>query len=664
MARRPYGYARYEEPQTQVAGVPYISLYDPNEVERYAPILAQAQQRYDVGKSAVAKYIEENAAAKFRDVDYNPATTKLNQDLEKIENTVKNKYYGDYGQASTEIVKELSKARQTYHLAQKAYEEEQKSAPLITKLAAEKKLIFAPNAKGEVVDPRTQSVFDETGQYRGGLDYSNIRERSDYDKTIEDAIVKGIDKTSDDTGLGRRLNGYFEQIKTKGLAALGNTPDEINKKVRELAEQYTPIFEAQTTYGIDPNKPMESSTDFIEKTIHRLAGSDRDVNYREDIRGNYLWKKGLQEKGSPELKIFGEDFRTRIEKNPFVEETGSYKQALNPSTWDNFIGTFTGNKELIKFKGGVNNINDAISILKDTIEKGKNNMDKRDLNRIKTQLNKYESIKDDLDAASETLKSRLAYQTYGDDYYNLPAETKKLIDSKVPSGTAELADLLDANNQILANSSSTSRTILHPITQKMVKQEIMSKIEDMSFGTSSGTTSSYFNDVAESLGVAPERARQYLAKNNIIPSYHKSKGQYYIDIPTNLNKKGEPDIDDPKYKKLYFNLDETSTNVVQGISKAILNNAEKPVILSDNKRYTFKYEPSLNKDRRNKAERKIQVFDLYGNPIQDNEGKNYYIGLETLQNWMQDYQNNLLASQYTLPFMNKSDQQSNPEIVD
>ena len=59
MARRPYGYARYEEPQTQVAGVPYISLYDPNEVERYAPILAQAQQRYDVGKSAVAKYIEE-----------------------------------------------------------------------------------------------------------------------------------------------------------------------------------------------------------------------------------------------------------------------------------------------------------------------------------------------------------------------------------------------------------------------------------------------------------------------------------------------------------------------------------------------------------------------------------------------------------------------------
>jgi hypothetical protein len=291
-------------------------------------------------------------------------------------------------------------------------------------------------------------------------------------------------------------------------------------------------------------------------------------------------------------------------------------------------------------------------------------MDKRDLNRIKSQLTKYESLKNDLDSAEETLKSRLSYQTYGQDYYSLSAEDRKLVDSKVPSGSTELADLLDADNQILANSSSTSRTILHPITQKMVKQEIMSKIEDMSFGTSSEATSSYFNNVVESLGVAPERARQYLAKNNVIPSYHKSKGQYYIDIPTNLDKKGNPDKDDPKYKKLYFNLDESSANVIQGISKAILNNIKEPVTISDNRRFTFKYEPSLNKDRRNKAEKKIQVLDMYGNPIQGSDGKDYYIGLETLQDWMQDYQTNLLASQYTLPFMNKSDQQSNPEIVD
>jgi hypothetical protein len=296
MARYPY---RQQPQMVDTGDVPYISYTSEQTEPLMMQAAANAQQRYDLAQTAIAKYLEENAAAKFRDADYNTAMAKLNQDLENIKTTVKDRYDNQYGQAYPEILKGLSKARQTYHLAQKAYEEEQKYAPLITKLAAEKKLIFAPNAKEEVVDPRTQSVFDETGQYRGGLDYSNIRERSDYDKTIEEAIVKGIDKTSDDTGLGRRLNGYFEQIKTKGLAALGNTPDEINKKVRELAEQYTPIFEAQTTYGIDPDKPMASSTDFIEKTIHRLAGSDRDVNYREDVRGNYLWKKGLQQPPNP-----------------------------------------------------------------------------------------------------------------------------------------------------------------------------------------------------------------------------------------------------------------------------------------------------------------------------------------------------------------------------
>ena len=146
--------------------------------------------------------------------------------------------------------------------------------------------IFCMTAADDNVDPRELETMFSIGEKDYGL----------TKQEIEEAIVKGIDKTSDDTGLGRRLNGYFEQIKTKGLAALGNTPDEINKKVRELAEQYTPIFEAQTTYGIDPDKPMASSTDFIEKTIHRLADSDKDINYREDILGREAREAGRKPK--------------------------------------------------------------------------------------------------------------------------------------------------------------------------------------------------------------------------------------------------------------------------------------------------------------------------------------------------------------------------------
>ena len=210
MARYPY---RQQPQMVDTGDVPYVSYISEQAEPLMMQAAANAQQRYDLAQTLIAKYLEENAAAKFRDVDYNTAMAKLNQDLEDIKTKVKDRYDGQYWQAYPEIVKRLSKARQTYHLAQKAYEEEQKYAPLITKLAAEKKLIFAPNAKGEVIDPRTQSVFDETGQYRGGLDYSNIRERSDYDKTIEEAIVKGIDKTAVESGLiNSKTAGYLLQL--------------------------------------------------------------------------------------------------------------------------------------------------------------------------------------------------------------------------------------------------------------------------------------------------------------------------------------------------------------------------------------------------------------------------------------------------------------------
>ena len=273
MQRYPY---RQQPQMVDTGDVPYVSYISEQAEPLMMQAAANAQQRYDLAQTAIAKYLEENAAAKFRDADYNTAMTKLNQDLEDIKTKVKERYDGQYWQAYPEIVKGLSKARQTYHLAQKAYEEEQKYAPLITKLAAEKKLIFAPNAKGEVVDPRTQSVFDETGQYRGGLDYSNIRERSDYDKTIEEAIVKGIDKTAVESGLiNSKTAGYLLQLQRSGLATL--TDDQIDK----IAKDYAPIFEAQTTYGIDPNE-SKTSKQYVKEAIYRLAGSKTGRQYIAD----------------------------------------------------------------------------------------------------------------------------------------------------------------------------------------------------------------------------------------------------------------------------------------------------------------------------------------------------------------------------------------------
>lgn len=342
-----------------------VQMFNPEDTARLAQVGQNMQQRWDASQAGIAKYLEDVGAAKMRDVDAQIALDKLNQNLEDVYSTVNKDYQGDYGRAYNEVIKNLSKSRGIMHQAQKAYEEEQKYAPLITKLAAEKKLLFAPNAKGEVVDPRTQSVFDETGQYRGGLDYSNIRERSDYDKTIEDAIVRGIDKTSDDTGLGRRLNGYFEQIKTKGLAALGSTPNEINKKVRELAEQYAPIFEAQTTYGIDPDKPMESSTDFIEKTIHRLASSDKDINYREDILGREAREAGRKSKNVP--FNFRATYEEPVTINPETE--AEVKEIENATTISKTIQNTTRKKNIL----GKLQVGNTSAVISDAEEKSFNN---------------------------------------------------------------------------------------------------------------------------------------------------------------------------------------------------------------------------------------------------------------------------------------------------
>lgn len=273
MARYPY---RQQPQMVDTGDVPYVSYISEQAEPLMMQAAANAQQRYDLAQTAIAKYLEENTAAKFRDADYNTAMAKLNQDLENIKATVKDRYDNQYGQAYPEILKGLSKARQTYHLAQKAYEEEQKYAPMYAKLQAEGKLLFPEG------DPRTRSVFNQEGQYVGGVDFSKFRERSDYDKTIEDAVVRGIDKTAVESGLiNSKTAGYLLQLQRSGLAALGNTEQEIDNKIDKIAEEYAPIFEKQTTYGIDPDKSVNSK-EYVKEAIYRLAGSKTGRQYMAD----------------------------------------------------------------------------------------------------------------------------------------------------------------------------------------------------------------------------------------------------------------------------------------------------------------------------------------------------------------------------------------------
>jgi len=339
MARYPY---RQQPQMVDTGDVPYVSYIS----EQAEPLMmlaaANAQQRYDLAQTVIAKYLEENAAAKFRDADYNTVMAKLNQDLENIKTTVKDKYDNQYGQAYPEILKGLSKAKQTYHLAQKAYEEEQKYAPIYAQLQAEGKLLFPEG------DPRTKSVFNQEGQYVGGVDFSKFRERSDYDKIIEDAVVRGIDKTAVESGLiNSKTAGYLMQLQQSGLAALGNTEQEIDNKIDKIAEEYAPIFEKQTTYGIDPNE-SKTSKQYVKEAIYRLAGSKTGRQYMADR--NFKPDGGGTPNPPSNINPVFSTFEAPLpltEKSPIITEYKKNKELFNR------INTNKGKLEILESVKGI-----------------------------------------------------------------------------------------------------------------------------------------------------------------------------------------------------------------------------------------------------------------------------------------------------------------------
>lgn len=544
MARYPY---RQQPQMVDTGDVPYISYTSEQAEPLMMQAAANAQQRYDLAQTAIAKYLEENAAAKFRDADYNTAMAKLNQELENIKATVKDTYDNQYGQAYPEILKGLSKARQTYHLAQKAYEEEQKYAPLITKLATEKKLLFAPNAKGEVVDPRTQSVFNEKGEYVGGLDYSNIREKSDYDKTIEDAIVRGIDKTAIESGLiNSKTAGYLMQLQQSGLAAL--TPEKID----QIAEEYAPIFEAQTTYGIDPDKPKGNSKEYVKDAIYRLASSKTGRQYIADR--NYDPDAGKKDPNAPDLRTFGAARTESVRENPFYEKKESLYSALDKKTsTSGILGTSY-------LSGAWDNISDIDK------EINKNKELQKTHPRFK---NLYQQSIDELEKEKERLQPAIEVL---DEYKQ--EKTKELNSRKlpIPQTDSEWAKLYDADDNFRSKTTDTYYT-LNPLPNEGVKyvfsEDNKSLQKDISYRISGeGKLGNVkLENIADELDLGKTALEYQLRNSNY--NYNKTTGEFFTDIYTDGEyKEGKfTPTSDSDTKRIYFTLDTVTSTYADLLKK-------------------------------------------------------------------------------------------------
>jgi len=237
--------------------------------KRLAEISDRSQQRYDVGQEMLGKYQEQLGNAQFASPDRPFVEKQLSKDIQDINDIVKNKYAGDYGNVGA-IQRELASRRSYYTPALQRYQEEQKYAPMLTKLEAEKKLIM-PN------DARKQSVYNaETGKFNSMPDYK-FYERPDYGDVVYGDIGKAIDSMVSEGKIKQSDRAsLLETITTKGLSAISGT--ELGKRI----EKYIPEFEAKTPFGVDPEMQAQykgNTKQYLEDVLKSRVSSGTSRQY-------------------------------------------------------------------------------------------------------------------------------------------------------------------------------------------------------------------------------------------------------------------------------------------------------------------------------------------------------------------------------------------------
>ena len=194
-----------------------IDLSAANEI--VAQQLGQRTQMYQQNLDAIAAAENEMESQKFRDVDRPGINVRLQNFSKDIDDTVKNQYQGDYAMARKDILRKIAKERGEISRATQLYDIEQKYLPIMQQLRMQNKLV---TPKGSV-DPFTQAAYNpKTGEYENAPDYTQIYERNDYNKWIQENISNRLNQHVDDdiTGVINRAsdskNAFLIMTKTKG----------------------------------------------------------------------------------------------------------------------------------------------------------------------------------------------------------------------------------------------------------------------------------------------------------------------------------------------------------------------------------------------------------------------------------------------------------------
>lgn len=297
---RGYGRYGYGMPST---GIDYIPRTDPSMTDRYAGLLSQRQERYDVYSQAIAE-----AMAKYGDVaapmsDRDTVSQFIGQTDERLRDMVRTDYGGDYGIAGDEILREIARIRPTMAQISRDAEEEHRYRQIYDQLNVENKLAGRYNPETgltDPVDPFSEPMYELVdGQLKtvSSRDYSDIRERSDYGRWAQENIIDRLSANVRSDIFGRisqvmaesrnvDRDMYYVDSKIQGF-----TKNEIRKMIDsgEILDDMTlSRFLDETSFGFERGMDLDTAKDYLanvisDRVIHQVSQSAR-VDEEERLR--------------------------------------------------------------------------------------------------------------------------------------------------------------------------------------------------------------------------------------------------------------------------------------------------------------------------------------------------------------------------------------------
>lgn len=548
-------YNRYANPEPVDPGmvqVQGLQFFNPEIANMQAESLKNSQERYDASQLAIAKTLEEAGMAELREPDRAGVLGRISSNIDEIQKQVASKYEGDYGRASTEIIKSLSKSKGVLGQASQLYKEEQKYRPLYEQLRASGKLVMPGD------NPFTKAAFDDKGQFVGGPDYSNIYERNDYNKWVMENISNRINnRVYDNIGkLVEQFKAENPNVKDPFLImskVRGASQDEVLKNVGNIvSDQDAKMFiEQNPTYAMEFGNDVNKAKEFMLQTAANQIYHQVDKQMINNP--NYVPTPSPNDKSNPELNTFGAMFTQSPEDNPYFIGTKSLLKELDkkmPGEW---------------FTGDWNNLND---------------IDKE----IQTQLSlvneggfRKAGAQHTLDVLIEE-RNRIAPLFTSLEEYKV-SKTKELEQSgqSVPTTTKEWAKLFDSDKEYHKKTADPSYT-LNPLAQNGIRKQwkdnstlVMSRAFRVP-NSNQGLVS--YKEIADDLDLTEIALLEQIQNSPI--NYNETTGEFFSAV---TNKKG-------KQQTLYYTIDDVTSNYsifLKDLKKVYSNkpNENKTIISPD-----------------------------------------------------------------------------------